>query len=156
MFLRSDLFQGLLVTALGCLVVGCSQDPAAANRPKVVPAGGQVLYRSQAVEGAHVTFMNAEANQSGYGVTDADGRFTLTTFREGDGVVPGRQKISIRKVEVIDRSKPGFDYSASSEIPPPAEERWLIPKRYGRFETSGLTVEVREGGKNEFILELKD
>jgi hypothetical protein len=114
------------------------------------------LYRGKPLEGAFVTFMNAEANVSGYGQTDDDGRFTLTTFKQDDGVVPGKQKVSVRKVEVIDRSKPGFDYSTSSQAPPPPEERWLIPKRYGSFQTSGLTVEVPEGGKNDLVLDIRD
>jgi hypothetical protein len=151
--------RGKVGVILGAVLLsaGCgSKDPLEGERPRVVPATGRVLYRGQPVEGAKVTFTNSAAGVSGYGETGPDGRFRLTTFKEGDGVVPGTQRVAVRKVEVIDRSKPGFDYSTSSEVPPPPEERWLIPRRYGNVATSGLTVEVAEGAKNDFVLELKD
>jgi hypothetical protein len=147
-----------IVSAVLLAAPGCSgtNDDWRAKRPKVVPVSGTVLYNGQPLEDATVTFTNAAASRSGYGQTGPGGKFTLTTFTPADGVVPGKQQVTVRKVRVTGRKKPGVDPSTSSEVPPPPEEHWLIPSRYGRAETSGLTVEVTEGGKNDFVIELKD
>jgi hypothetical protein len=157
LFRRGSLPGRALAAALGCLLLGCSgKDAWELRRPAVVPVTGRVLYRGQPLAGAAVTFMNPDSQVSGYGMTGDDGRFTLTTFKQGDGAAPGKQLVSVRKVEVIYRGKPAVDASATSEVPPAPEERWLIPSRYGSYETSKLTAEVREGAKNEFVLELQD
>ena len=139
---------------------GCSrhdvQDEWSSRRPKVVPSGGVVSYRSQPVEGATVTFMNPQTNVCGTGTTDAQGKFQLTTYEHADGVTPGPQKVAIRKVQVINKGKPGVDYSTSVEPAPPPEIRWLLPERYSDFDNSGLTVEVTGNGTNEFTFDLKD
>ncbi len=59
------------------------------------------------------------------------------------------------KVEVTDKSKPGVDYNASSNVPPPPEEKQLLPTRYNSPATSGLVVEVKVGDKNDFVLKLE-
>jgi hypothetical protein len=57
---------------------------------------------------------------------------------------------------MISKAKEGFDYAASSEVPPEPEERWQTPKRYGKADTSGLTADVPASGSNDFVFELKD
>jgi hypothetical protein len=121
-----------------------------------VPAGGRVLFQGQPVEGAVVTFNHQAANVSGYATTGADGRFTLTTFVKDDGVPPGTCLVAVRKVTVVDRAKAGFDYAASTEAPPPPEEKWHLPQKYASFSTSGLSVEVTETGPNDFTFDLKN
>ncbi len=135
-----------LVTIAGCSGTG--------GRPKVVKAGGRVLYKGQPVEGAVVTFTNEGANASAYAKTGPDGRFLLTTFGHEDGAIPGPQKVSVSKVEVTEKAKPDVDYNASSAIPPTPEQKQLLPTKYGSPTTSGLEVEVKVGDKNDFVLEL--
>lgn len=149
--MRSVLLP-MAVVVLG----GCSGGGSGSGRPAVVPVKVQVTYKGQPLVGATVTMTNTAANSSGIGTTGADGSCSLTTFNPGDGVVPGSQVVAIRKVEVIDRSKPGVDYGATNETPPPPEERWHTPRRYADAVKSGLTAEVTAGGKNTFVFELKD
>lgn len=148
----------LLILSVFCLpgVGGCSAKHYEENRPAVVPVHGLVLFNGKPLEGARVTFMNPKANEiSAYALTDAEGKFTLTTFTEGDGAVPGPQKISVSKVK-----EPG--HTGNKSAPPvfrrgvaAPQARWLIPPMYGNPETSGLTAEVKETGDNDIMLELK-
>jgi hypothetical protein len=137
---------------LGGFVLGCSSNT---GRPTTAKVRVKVTYKGDPVEGAVVTMTNAAANASGVGTTGSDGTCELTTYEQGDGVVPGSQVVSIRKVEVIDKSKPGFDYGASNEIPPPPEERWIVPKVYSDPKTSNLKAEIKPGEKNEVNFDLK-
>src|SRR5438876_5186896 len=97
------------------LTVGCSNPGT--GRPKVVRASGRVLYNGQPLEGAHVTFTNTTAKRSAYGQTDADGKFTLTTFEPNDGAVPGKQQISVSKVKMIGQLDPSVDRTTLAAAP---------------------------------------
>jgi hypothetical protein len=147
-----------LALAAGLLAVGCSSEADAwtARRPKVVPVTGRVLLSGVAVDGAGVTFINEAAGRSAFGRTGPDGRFRLTTFEPNDGAVPGPQRVAVRKTEVEEQAEPGKDYSVTNQLPPPAVEHWLLPKRYASPATSGLTAEVAAGGRNDFTFELSE
>jgi hypothetical protein len=142
----------LLAAAAGC----SSGDTWTEKRPKVVPVTGTVLYNGKPLANATVTFTNSSAGRSAFANTDANGNFTLTTFNPGDGAVPGHQQVAIRKTETLPTKAPATDASESLNLPPTPDERWLIPKHYGKVETSGLTAEVSDSGKNAIVLELKD
>ena len=135
------------------VLAGCSSKNAHGYR--LVPVTGVVRYNGQPLADAHVTFTNTAANVSAYARSDANGRFTLTTFEPGDGAVSGHQTVSVSKVQVIVAGDPNIDRT-TTPIPRSAEtqRRWLIPERYGSMETSGLTAEVTDSGKNEIVLEL--
>jgi hypothetical protein len=131
-------------------LIGCSgTDP---NLPKVVPTSGVVSYQGKPVEGADITFNNEAAGITGTGKTDSLGRFVLSTFGDGDGVVPGRQVVAIRRVDVIDKTPPGADDMVAG---PPPEIRWIIPEKYSIPTKSGLTADVSESGPNKFTFDLK-
>jgi hypothetical protein len=143
-----------LLAAAALAATGCS--PAPSDRPKTVPVRGLVNYKGQPLAGAKVNFFNQQANRTAIGETGGDGRFTLTTFEPGDGAVPGPQQVTVRKFDVIDRAKPGYDYVEKGETAPLPEEKWHTPKKYATPGTSGLTAEVTDGGPNDFTFDLKD
>jgi len=73
------------------IALGCGQ-----SAPVTVhPVQGQVNYGGQPAEGVHVYFFPTSAPGVGqipahpHGVTKADGRFNLTTFKAGDGAAEG-------------------------------------------------------------------
>lgn len=140
------------------LLIGCSsgQDQWTKSRPKVVLVQGTVLYKGAPLADATITFTNKETATTAYARSGADGKFSLTTFNNGDGAAPGKQDVSIRKVLLIDKAKKGTDTGASSEIPPLPEERWLIPQKYGNPDTSGLGLDIPDAGNQKLILDLKD
>jgi hypothetical protein len=134
---------------------GCSSDNSASGRPRVVPVAGRVLFNGQPLAGAHVTFTNTEANRSGFAKTDAEGKFTLTTFKPNDGAVPGKQRISVSKLEPFNPANGGADRTTTTNVAPNPARRWLIPRRYGDVETSGLSADIPEEGVSDLVLELR-
>lgn len=128
--------------AMGLLLAsGCGGE----SHPPTGRVTGAVTYRGQPVEGAQVTFF-AQQGRPGSGVTDAQGKFVLSTFGSNDGAVPGEHVVVISKKE----SAP------ASAKNPYAPGRELLPKRYGDRGDSPLKATVAAGKANEFTFELKD
>src|SRR5262249_36103856 len=66
---------------------------------EVHPVSGQILYGGEPAAGVRVYLlptsapMTPEIPNNPHGVTGADGRFTLTTFTQGDGAAEGGYQI---------------------------------------------------------------
>jgi hypothetical protein len=85
-----------LVCLLACASAGCGKE----KEPIVThPVSGRVLYAGKAAEGVKVYFYPTSAPMvpdipaNPHGVTDRDGRFTLTTFTPGDGAPEGGYQV---------------------------------------------------------------
>lgn len=128
---------GLVVTALGCQKGGTAY--------KTAPVKGKVIYNGQpvtsggihlqpiAVEGAAATNPGQPAN----GQVQSDGTFVLSTYKEGDGAVVGKHKVSY-----IPASKSAESYE---DKPEPSPYFGLVPKEQ--------EVEIKPG-QNELTIEL--
>ena len=124
---------GLLASA------GCGS-----GRPKTVPVTGVVTLDGSVVEGAAVKLSPKAGGRPASGTTNKEGVFTLKTFEEGDGALPGEHLVTVSKVEVIgaQADKDGL----SGPVPPGGiKEKWIIPKRYSDAKGWGRTVEVKSG-----------
>jgi len=150
--MRLTIRKVAALTALTIILSGCSTKPD--NRPRRVPVTGTVLYKGQPVANATVLFEPANDTPAAAGKTDAQGRYHLETFGSADGAVPGDYKITVRKVEVI-RGQKG-EQVPDDYVGPPPDEKWLLPAKYSKAETSGLAATVKEGQTNEIKLELQD
>jgi hypothetical protein len=87
---------GLLVFVTGALFLA-SCGPA--NMARV---SGRVTCRGKPVAEAVITFSpmpknegDRESGKAAAGSTDADGKYVLTTFRQGDGALIGNHRVSI-------------------------------------------------------------
>jgi hypothetical protein len=120
---------------------GCGGRPGGAP---TLPANGVVLYKSQPVAGVQVVF-TPQAGRPAMADTDAEGNFTLMTFRPDDGAVPGKHKVAI-----VDRQR---QWVADPKAAPPPSR---FPARYQSVATTPWEVEVKEGSDNEFKLEMTD
>lgn len=152
------LYRWLPLALATLTATGCSSSSGPRpGLPRVVPARGVVRYNGQPLAGATVTFTNTSAQVAASGLTDADGRFTLTTFTPGDGAVPGKHLVVVTKVESTGQNQL-TDKSAAPVFRPggaPPPHRWVIPQRYANPQTSGLTADISESGDNNVALELK-
>jgi hypothetical protein len=139
---------GLAVALTGC----------GADRPQTIPVTGRVTLDGRPVEGAVVGFLPKGGGRPATGTTDASGAFTLTTFDEGDGALPG-----VHLVTVTNRSSKGKDgapgggdsegaergmtltgpMGGAGQKQPNAE--WLVPEKYSLPRESGLTCTVATG-----------
>jgi arylsulfatase A-like enzyme len=102
----------------------------------VVPVTGIITLDGQPLAGAHVVFFPSSGRPA-VGVTDDSGRFTLSTYEETDGALPGRHNVAIQ----FDATRP--------------DRRLIVPAKYSNPETSGFRVQVKPGGANEFAFDLR-
>jgi hypothetical protein len=140
------------------LALGCGQQDS--NRPKTYPVTGMVTYKGQAVEGATVAYQPTAGKKGATGVTDAAGRYSLTTFTSGDGAVPGQYKVKIVKVKAAEgvaaADQDSEDYVAPTEGQPEVgKSENLLPANYADPNQSGLTATVGED-KNSIDFDLQD
>jgi hypothetical protein len=118
---------GLVAACL--LAVGCGR------RVVLVPAEGRVTLDGKPLEFGAVMVQPA-AGPAAQGRINSDGTFRLGTFKPDDGAIPGQATVRVmcRK----DITQPGGERASGPS---------LVPDRYTRFDTSGLTVEIKAGMK---------
>lgn len=81
-----------LVTALIAVAAaaGCGD-----SRPAVAPVSGVLRFAGRPLADAAVMFAPVAGGRPAEGVTDADGRFELTTFNRGDGALLGAHRAAV-------------------------------------------------------------
>jgi hypothetical protein len=99
------------------LVAGC-------GRSGYGQVEGKVTFKGQPLTEAAIVFVPERGPAAG-GAVGEDGSYRLLTKRLGDGAVLGRCKVAF--------------------VSPDPLKPLPIPKKYLDAETSGLTVEVKEG-----------
>ncbi len=128
-----------LLVALAALT-GCG--PAGLD---LVRAGGSVTLDGKPVADAAVVFVSAEGGHLAHGVTDEHGRFNLATTNR-PGAVAGEHQVAVTKQNVFDPTLDGGIGKLKIE--------WLVPQRYGKPDTSGLTATVPAGGIHDLNFDL--
>lgn len=121
---------------------GCARKTGMETAPVV----GKVTYRGKPVPTGTVMF-TPEEGPAATGNIAPDGTYRLTTYREGDGAVIGRHKVTITALQDMGNVLP----EQRSPTPPP-----LVPVKYLSAETSGLTAEVKPNVTNTIDFHLKD
>jgi len=162
----ASIFVGLCVLILS----GCNNPDS-----KYSMVEGTITYNGEAVAEATVSFQPVSPDgESASGVTDATGRFTLTSVGAttgGRGALPGEYRVTITKWEA---TPPDPDEEAYSQGQITYEQlqarlsaratrgsssvttRSLIPERYRTASGSGLTATVTTGRNTPFNFELTD
>lgn len=155
------------VAVLLALVVGCGR--GSTDGPKTVPVTGTVKFKGQAVQGAMVVLSpKGTGLRAATGTTDSAGRFELTTLRPGDGAMPGSYAVEISKIEgaaAADAQQEDDPIAASQKAAKegkfetqgkPEVVKDLLPEKYKKAATSGLTAEVKQQGGNDLQFELTE
>jgi hypothetical protein len=143
-----EIFAGLrlagrlAVSVVMFSVAGCKAPGDEGNR---VPVSGKVTFADgKPLPRGTVIFTPGEGNLSQHeprGAIDEQGNYKVDTTERLAGVMPGRYTVTIISQEPYDESKSSWD--------PP----WLINRKYGNRNTSGLAVEVvekAEAGRYDF------
>lgn len=115
----------LISAALAALTfAGCGD-----GRPAVVKTSGQVLFNGEPLTfqgDGFVQVIPADSRPATGKINPSDGTFTLTTFENGDGAIPGEHPVTI----LVNALGPG------------GQSVNLLPKEYADVGTSGLTVAI--------------
>lgn len=118
--MRIRIGSAAILAAMFC--TACSD-----GRPDRVPISGQVLIDGKPLTYGYIRFVPTGGRAS-RSKLDADGRFSLGCFEQGDGAIIGQHRVEVSGLE------PKSDW----------EFCWHAPKKYASYETSGLTVDVTE------------
>jgi hypothetical protein len=127
-------------------VLGCGKS----GTVPTIAVTGTVTHNGQPVEGVSVGFI-PESGRPASGLTDAQGRFTLSTFASGDGAVAGSHKVVITEAASEPEPMPG---TPEAENYKPRESR--VPAKYSSEATTPFSVQVEVGGKNDFTFDMTD
>jgi hypothetical protein len=139
---------GSIVISIALVIAGgggCSrqfEDKWSRARPKTYPTSGRVLWNGKPVENAIVALDSEVHTVTAVGTTDAQGLFRLETYRPGDGAVAGRHRVRIEKLETKSVTADGINQIS------------VMPQRYCKAATSGLTATVTEDGKTKLLFEV--
>ena len=138
-----------VAAAIAMMVIAATVGCGRADMGRV---SGVVTFGGKPVADAIVSFRPKNRPMAA-GRTDAAGRFTLNTYSKGDGAVKGVNRVSIQPWTPAPEAvpEPGQDPRPWKDA-----ERADIPKEFRQEETSGLTVEVIAGKRNEFTFELAE
>ena len=128
------LFNQFVVAALVLLPFSGCGGP----ETPVYPVTGKVTYNGKPLPTGSVTYIPIAAGPSATGRIREDGTYTLTTFTEGDGAVPGDHQVLI---------------SAMLMTTPEALPAPLLPDKFSSGN-SGVTKKVEPIDQNTLDLEL--
>lgn len=131
------------------------------GRPARTPVSGVVLFDSQPVSDATVVLMTTAGGRPATGVTDKEGKFTLTTFDQEDGAFLGEHVVTVIKKELqitgtapVKSNDEGRNAVSTPVLGYNSNVKWYLPKKYADPSTSALRIKV-EPGMEPVRLELK-
>ncbi len=123
-----------LVAMLGLFAVALSLAGCGDGRTERVPVSGQVLIDGEPLTIGSIRLI-PDNDRPATGVIGQDGRFTLTTYEDQDGVIIGTHKVTV----------------AAREILGPNSQRWYAPKTY--LVPTGLTATI-DGPQDDLKINL--
>jgi hypothetical protein len=112
--------KAVLLCAISC-ALGCSD-----GLPKRVPVSGKVFIDGKPVTSGNIRMAPVAGGRMSAAQISADGGFTMTTFKIGDGCVLGKHVVTI------------FSYEDVNET----TRRWHVPKNYSMPAKSGLEANI--------------
>ena len=140
--------RSLCVVALSAILTmlagGCGEK---SEFPATEPVSGKVTYKGQPVTKGTITFQS-DAGQTATGMIGPDGTYTLSTFGEKDGAIPGHHKVMV----IANDADPTLMPGSSPGYKTPKD---LVPKKYSELNTSGLEADVAKG-KGVIDFDLKE
>ena len=144
---RVSLANWHCIAAL-CVVVllGCGE-----SLPNYKPVTGQVTFQGKPLAAARVRFIPVDTTTGvgGQAKTDAEGKYRVVYAQGGDGLPPGKYKITVSQMLMPDGS-PGPENVSPIESP----AREVLPEHYSQELTSRLTKDVlADGGVIDLVLE---
>jgi len=151
-FARHRFFDGRRPCPVACVcltallaLTGCGE-----SGPRTIEVRGTVTYQGTPLEGGTISFFPTRSHEGlprrpALGQIESDGTYQLTTFANGDGVLPGEYTVAVTSLI----GAPPL--TAWEESPPKRESR--IPRKYNTFDTSGLSAAIPADGDGALNLD---
>lgn len=141
----------ILFASLGCAE---SKWPGEVD---VSPARGTVTVAGQGLPGAHLVFHPTNPTQKAIpqAYTGPDGGFAATSFRTGDGVVPGEYVVTLRPNPHPESYDPRYVAAGVDLLEATNAATGKIPKKYSDAKTSPLKVVIEANKPDLGQLDLK-
>lgn len=139
----------LSLTALIGLLAGCG------DGGRLGRVSGTVTVDGKPVTQGTIMFVPADG-KAAIGAIGPDGRFTLTTYSDGDGALVGPHKVTILSTIVggssfapasIDDEVAMANGAGGNRILVPGKVTWIVPERFSQISTSELTSTVKSGSQ---------
>lgn len=124
----NPVLRALAVAAALLLAVSCSD-----GRLKTAPVQGRVTYDGKSVPQGSIMFQPDQGPSATANIKD--GTYVLKTYRDGDGAVVGKHRVTLISLE--DQS--GRLPEDRNPLPPP-----IVPLKYNFPDKSGLTADVKD------------
>jgi hypothetical protein len=134
---RVWLRLAVAVLAVGAVGAACKRNP------RVVPVSGTVLYNGKPLPFGSIQFQ-PDKGQAAMGEIQGDGSFKLSSYVLYDGAVPARHLVS---VSCYEGQRPGSAGTSAGRL--------LIPLKYTRLGSSGLSAEVKDATGQTFEFKLE-
>jgi hypothetical protein len=126
---RRQLLLGFAASLAWSVGSGCGGD---SGELPTVRVSGTLTVDGKPVSKGTVHFHPAQGRPA-TGIVQ-DGKFTLSTYKDGDGVVAGKNRVAVEVVEEV----PMKDGDTTSKS--------LIPAKFMNPDRSGIQLEVRPSG----------
>jgi hypothetical protein len=121
----------MIVVLVAISISSCGPD----SGPMLYPVKGTAFFNGKPAAGAIVSFHrvgDADKTNLPHAKVQADGTFRITSVSKDDGVPAGKYQVTF----VWKRRKPGGNVE---------DTEWVLPTRYLSGETSGITIEIKNG-----------
>jgi hypothetical protein len=147
---RTFGIAGVLLTSV--LTAGCGS-----SGPTTIPIRGEVIYKGAPLKDVpqglvHYIPKSSDGRQAS-GRLQPDGSFVLTTFQDGDGVVPGEYDIVVSAYSARAELSRAQVEAARGVVPKPG---LIVPEKYTEPTTSGLSDTVDSNHSGFKRIELTD
>lgn len=93
--MRNATVTSRLAVVLFLICGGCGENGSTTPAGSTVPVKGKVTYKGQPLTEGDVAFEPLDTGRPANGKVEADGSFTLTTFKDGDGAVIGTHRVGV-------------------------------------------------------------
>ncbi len=133
------VFVSIFLCLLFIFVSGCGSDGLPIQPTH--PVKGSVTLNGKPVENVTVVLQPVDTkafkmNERPQGKTNAQGEFTIFTYKEGDGAPAGEYKVGVALIVLND---------SGDDLVKREKTATFIPYKYQKPETSGLTVTIKAG-----------
>ena len=134
---RLQLLGMIAICTLSGLV-GCGGDSG------TVPVSGQVVFPDGSpLDHGIIEMRHTSLPHVARGEVDSNGKFTVSTYKPGDGAIPGDYKVAVTQI-IIAEDLSFDDHHHGKRLDP----------RFSRIETSDLKVTVGAEGDDQLRIEV--